>query len=165
MGHRRILYIGNIHTFRGFQLRWKAFQEAMKGVGVAAEPDLHLTEESLHSELWISKLREKLLQGAYTAILNVVDQNLPRVLYTVQAMNRSIPDDYSLISLENTGNALLPQLSRPTLLIRETGCRAAERMLWRIANPGQPCEHIHLQGTIFKEDMVRNLSLPNLYTI
>jgi LacI family transcriptional regulator len=157
MGHRRILYIGNIHTFRGFQLRWQAFQEAMKGIGVAAEPDLHLTEDSLHSELWISKLQEKLLQGAYTAILNVVEHNLPRVLYTVQAMNRSIPDDYSLISLENTGNPLFPQLSRPTLLIRETGSRAAERMLWRIANPEQPCEHIRLQGTFFKGDTVRNL--------
>ncbi|NHN31415.1 LacI family DNA-binding transcriptional regulator [Paenibacillus agricola] len=164
MGHRRILYIGNIHTYRGFQLRWQAFQDAMNGMGMSAEPELHLTEDDLDHELWISRLQEKLLHGNYTALLSAVENNLPRVLYTVQAMNRSIPDHYSLISLENSGkNPLFPQLSRPTLLIGETGSRAAERMLWRIANPNQPYEHIRLQGTFFKGDTVRSLS--NLPTI
>jgi LacI family transcriptional regulator len=155
MGHRRILYIGDIHSFRGFQLRWQAFQDAMKGIGMEADPELHLTGSSLDSELWISELQDKLRTGNFSAILCAVEHNLPRVLYAVQSINRSIPGDYSLISLENTENPLFPQLSRPILLVNETGRRAAERMLWRIANPEQPYEHIRLQGTFIKGDTVR----------
>jgi LacI family transcriptional regulator len=59
-----------------------------------------------------------------------------------------------LISLENGPNELLPGLTRPVLLIREAGVRAAERMLWRIANPVQPYEHTLLQGPFFRGETV-----------
>jgi LacI family transcriptional regulator len=36
----------------------------------------------------------------------------------------------------------------PLLAIRETGYRAADRMLWRIANPSLPYEHIRIQGEL-----------------
>jgi LacI family transcriptional regulator len=39
----------------------------------------------------------------------------------------------------------LPPIARPQLPILETGFRAADRMLWRIANPTRPFEHIRLQ--------------------
>ncbi|MBP1967604.1 hypothetical protein [Paenibacillus aceris] len=38
---------------------------------------------------------------------------------------------------------------RPQLAIRESGYRAADRMLWRIANPHLPYEHVRLQGDFF----------------
>lgn len=72
-------------------------------------------------------------------------------------LGKRIPHDYSLISLENTLNEWLPQLTRPLLPIREAGARAGERMLWRLANPHAPFEHTLLQGNFFEGETVRPL--------
>ncbi|MDF2961581.1 MAG: hypothetical protein K0S39_3316 [Paenibacillus sp.] len=146
MGHRRILFVGDIHSYRGFRLRWQAFQEAMGLLGMNADPGVHHTAAALSGEQWAAQLKEKLESGSYTAILCAVDHDLAKIVYAVQSLGRSIPEDYALIGLENMGNRQFPNAARPVLLVKEAGYRAAERLLWRLANPDQPFEHIRLQG-------------------
>ncbi|WP_409340759.1 LacI family DNA-binding transcriptional regulator [Paenibacillus sp. MBLB4367] len=157
MGHNRILYMGDIHKHRGFQLRWQAFQEAMHRLGAEAVPEDHITDRSASGDSWMSTLKEKLQRGRYTAILCAVQQDLPGIIYALQSVNLSIPEDISLISLEDMENRRFPQLSRPLLLMKEAGRRAAERLLWRIANPDEPFEHIRLQGSFYKGGTVRKI--------
>jgi LacI family transcriptional regulator len=158
MGHRRILYIGDIYKFRGFQLRWQAFEEAMKWHGSVMVPEEHLTSSYSHSELWMSELKEKLSQGHFTAILCAVDHDLAKIFYVVHSLQLSIPDDISLISLADMENPLFPQVTRPLLLVKEGGQRAAERLLWRIANPNLPYEHIRLQGGFYNGSTVKRIT-------
>jgi LacI family transcriptional regulator len=40
-------------------------------------------------------------------------------------------------------------------MIRESGIRAAERMLWRMANPHLPYEHTLLQGGFYEGSTVK----------
>jgi LacI family transcriptional regulator len=159
MGHRRILYVGDIHTYRGFQIRWQAFREAMRAVGADPDPAHHITRSSDQIDLWIPEFKDKLISGNFSAILCSVDQDLAKIFYAVHSLGRSIPGDYSLISLENMEHPLPPKLTRPTLLIKEAGSRAAERLLWRIANPDLPYEHLRLQGDFIAGDTVTRVTL------
>ncbi|GAA3399473.1 LacI family DNA-binding transcriptional regulator [Paenibacillus hodogayensis] len=149
-GHRRILYVGSIHDHRGLALRWHSFVNAMRETGqepVAAE---HVTGRFALRDLWLREIAEKLPAMGATAILCAVGDNLAWIYHACSSLGLRIPDDCSLISLEHEALETMPELSRPILLIRETGVRAAERMLWRLANPGLPFEHILLQGGFFK---------------
>lgn len=156
-GHRRILYIGDIHRFRGFALRWHAFAEAMSRFGVYVKPSEHLTRRSDIETLTIPELQAHLSRDDYTAVLCGVEQDLTKLYYSVEALGKSIPTDVSLISIETLNNPQYPMLTRPTLLVEEAGRRAAERMLWRIANPNHPYESVRLQGDFIEGDTVRRV--------
>jgi len=147
VGHRRILYIGNIEQHRGFRLRWQAFREAMAAHGLPAEPEQHLTAAGLTVEQYGAELRKLLLSAAPpTALLVGLEQDLAWVYETCRGAGLAIPALCSLIGLEHVPHPLLPDLTHPALLVKETGVRGADRMLWRIANPTLPYEHIRLQG-------------------
>ncbi|MFD0714383.1 LacI family DNA-binding transcriptional regulator [Paenibacillus sp. GCM10027626] len=155
MGHERILYIGDIYRHRGFRLRWQAFCEAMGRIGIVPQPEQHMTVYALPSEQWMSELQHKLIHGKYSAILCAVQQDLSAVMYALQKINLNIPEHISLVSVEDMENKRFPQLSRPLLLMQEAGRRAAERLLWRIANPHEPFEYTRLQGTFFPGSTVQ----------
>lgn len=144
-GHRRILYIGDIRMHRGFRLRWQAFQEAMASAGMSAEEKRHLTRIG-SKDTYTRMLAEILIREKPTAILAGIEHDLAWVYYGCSLLGRKIPDDYSLIGLEHSPHAHIPDLTRPTLPIKEVGVRGADRMLWRISNPNLPYEHIRLQG-------------------
>ncbi|MEF3313069.1 LacI family DNA-binding transcriptional regulator [Paenibacillus sp. GYB004] len=156
-GHRSILYIGNIHNQRGFRLRWQSFVDSMQEAGLDANPELHITKAISEKEAWVASVQDCLVSLRATAILNGVHNNLAWIYHACSTLGKRIPEDYSLISLQHERDEFLPQLSRPSLAIRETGVRGAERMLWRLANPNLPYEHIMLQGTFFEGDTVKPL--------
>jgi len=154
-GHRNILYIGNIHRHRGFGLRWQSFVDTMREAGLEAAPDRHITDAYPEKEAWIAQVQSKLSSLRATAIMSGVHHNLAWIYHACSTLGKQIPDDYSLISMQHEEDGFLPQLSRPILVIRETGIRGAERMLWRLANPNLPYEHTMLQGTFFAGETVK----------
>ncbi|MEF3305819.1 LacI family DNA-binding transcriptional regulator [Paenibacillus sp. GYB003] len=149
-GHSRILYIGGIHEYRGFRLRWHSFVNAMKEAGLEARPDEHVTETFASRKLWHRDVTEKLRANRSTAILSAVGDNLLQIYEACGSVGLRVPEQLSLVSLEHEANETVPELTRPLLLIRESGVRGAERMLWRLGNPNVPYEHILLQGSFFE---------------
>ncbi|RKN84305.1 LacI family DNA-binding transcriptional regulator [Paenibacillus ginsengarvi] len=151
-GHRRVLYVGELDTaIRGFVMRWDAFRMAMAEHGIEAREEEHLIHiRGLERDMKIQHLLDQVRERQATAVLCGVSYHLPWVYQACTMSGLRIPEDVSLISLEDTVNAYIPELSRPLLLIRESGARAAERMLWRIANPNAPYEHTMLQGDFYK---------------
>ncbi|MCL6459579.1 MAG: LacI family transcriptional regulator [Gorillibacterium sp.] len=145
-GHRHILYIGNIELHRGFRLRWQAFQQALNAAGLSVDTLQHLTQSGLTHEQYSEQLLEIMVQGHPTALLVGLEQDLAWVYHTCRSQKISIPEDCSLIGLEHVPHSFFADLTRPTLLVKETGIRGADRMLWRISNPNLPFEHIRLQG-------------------
>ncbi|MDF2924459.1 MAG: LacI family transcriptional regulator [Paenibacillaceae bacterium] len=154
-GHRNILYIGDITSARGFRLRWLAFCETMAEYGLAVDPVSHLTASFDGSEQWQQQFQHLLHRNKPTAILSAIEHNLPWVYYFCGQAGMRIPDDCSLVSLDIAESPPTPGLSYYRMPIRETGYRAADRMIWRIANPGLPYEHIRLQCRYIEGTSIR----------
>lgn len=148
-GHTRIMYVGGISTHRGFIRRWQAFMAAMKEAGLDATPDSHMITESIEKQHWSEAFVQKLLRDQPTAIINA-NSDIAWIYHACACIGKRIPNDISVIGFEHEQNAFVPELTRPYLLIREAGIRAAERMLWRIANPHLPYEHVLLQGGFYE---------------
>ncbi|WP_282942272.1 LacI family DNA-binding transcriptional regulator [Paenibacillus sp. RC67] len=159
-GHTRIMYIGNIGTHRGFILRWQSFVAATNVAGINVNQDDHMTGELSSQENGMALLMQKLQQYQPTAILSAVSHDLIWIYNACSQLGMRIPQDVSMINLAHAKNDFVPELSRPILMIKESGIRAAERMLWRLANPHLPYEHILLQGNFYEGSTVKAI-LPN----
>jgi LacI family transcriptional regulator len=155
-GHRQIMYVGDIHLQRGFILRWQAFQEAMKEIGVQVTEADQAVARRDSGEPWLDDFAAKYMRYKPTAVICGIDEEVAPVYYRLQAWTK-VPEGCSLVGFLNEPIDHLPLVDRPALLIRETGYRAADRMLWRIANPRQPYEHIRLKG-----DFVRGTTMEKL---
>ncbi|REK71219.1 LacI family DNA-binding transcriptional regulator [Paenibacillus paeoniae] len=151
-GHSRILYVGSIEPLRGFRLRWKAFVAAAERLGLSglADPGEHVTIEAEDRAVWMEKLREKLTSGQYTAVISAIPGMAEWVYVAAGFLNLGIPKHFSLVGMENEDNPYFPDMTRPYLLVREAGERAAELMLRRIANPLLPYEHVRLRGGFYQ---------------
>lgn len=149
-GHRRILYVGDIRGQRGYILRWQAFREAMEELvpGQEVLPVRHGTAARDGSLSWLDPICRLIAEERPTAILCGIDEETPHVFRALDSLGMQVPEQCSVMALANTQHPQLPLITRPMLLIRETGYRAADRMLWRIANPHLPYEHIRLRGEI-----------------
>lgn len=148
IGHSKIMYVGDTHHQRGFILRWQAFQHAMNEFNVHVDPAAHSTSERHLHPNWLEELQVKLTHYGPTAIICGVDGEVALVYQLCAKLQLRIPEDISVIGFLNEQPDALPLFTRPLLSIRETGYRAADRMLWRIANPSLPYEHIRIQGEL-----------------
>jgi LacI family transcriptional regulator len=147
-GHRDILYIGEISRLRGFRLRWSAFAAAADRLGLPnlANPAEHVTGSASDRSAWMEQLGSKLSSGRYTAIIAAIPGVAEWVYVASGFLKLSIPKDISLVGMENEAHPRYEGTSRPLLLVREAGERAAELMLRRIANPLLPYEQVRLRG-------------------
>jgi len=149
IGHHRIMYVGDTHSQRGYILRWQAFLHAMNEFHTEVDPIVHSTSERSTHPQWLEELSDRLVHYAPTAIICGVDGEVAAVYQLCTKLQLNIPQDISIIGIMNEQQEQLPLFTRPLLSIRETGYRAADRMLWRIANPTLPYEHIRIQGELF----------------
>lgn len=157
-GHRNITYVGDTTKTRGYKQRWLAFQEAMKQEGIDIQEDSHYIRITSDNAQWMEMFKNHLERHKPTALLcSSHETNLSWVFYACSDAGRQIPADISIIVLDNLRDSIIPDITRPVLLMLETGYRAADRMLWRMANTHLPFEHIRLQGTFFQGATVKNL--------
>jgi LacI family transcriptional regulator len=145
LGHRCIMYVGDTESQRGFVLRWQAFCEAMKEAGEPVNPKEHCILRHEGSE-WIKEFAVIYSTRRPTAVISGIDEEAVPVYESLRKQGISIPHQCSWAALLNEQRDDLPVCSRSLLLIKETGYRAADRMLWRIANPSMPYEHIRIRG-------------------
>lgn len=144
LGHERIMYVGDIRRQRGYILRWQAFSLAMEKHGLPVMPELHSTGP--RDGEWARQLKSRIAEHRPTAIVCGIDDEVAPVYALCGEIGLRVPEDISFVGIVNEQPDSLPPIARPLLPIRETGFRAADRMLWRIANPTRPFEHIRLQS-------------------
>ncbi|MDB5084624.1 MAG: hypothetical protein JWN30_1510 [Bacilli bacterium] len=157
-GHKKILYFGDTNKTRGYKLRWLSFLEAMNEEGIQVHVENHETHMPENQEQWVNTLKRYLERVNPTALLCATDTNLPWIFYACSELGYQIPYDISLIGLDHISSSFTPGITHPVLLMKETGHRAADRMLWRIANAHLPYEHIRLQGSFFAGETVKKLN-------
>lgn len=155
-GHRQIMYFGDTVKTRGYKQRWLAFREAMKREGIEVCEESHLIRWPLSGSIpsehveWAEQFRMSLERSQTTALICAPYGHLPWIFYACSEAGLRIPQDISVIMLDNCRESFMQDVTRPEFLEMETGFRAADRMLWRIANPHMPFEHIRLQGTFYE---------------
>ncbi|MEF3306475.1 LacI family DNA-binding transcriptional regulator [Paenibacillus sp. GYB003] len=145
LGHKRIMYVGDASGQRGFALRLHAFAEAMSEAGSPVNAKDHCTARD-DGGRWPDEFGRLYEATAPTAIVCGLDEEADALFDKLAEMKVDIPGRCSIVAFLNEPSAKRPACSRPQLLIRETGYRAADRMLWRLANPHMPYEHIRLRG-------------------
>ncbi|MBD2868914.1 LacI family DNA-binding transcriptional regulator [Paenibacillus arenilitoris] len=158
-GHRRLMYIGDIERTRGYRIRWSSFRSTLEEAGIAASLEGHLFETNGTREEWAARWQRLVEAHKPTAFVCTSQEALTRTYLACSMTGSGIPEHYSLVALEAEPalRGLLPDMTRPALPVQETGFRAAERMLWRIANPSAPYEHIVLQGDLIHGTTVRSI--------
>lgn len=159
-GHTHIVYYGEAGRTRGYKQRWLAFVEAMKQEGLPVREEDHLIDMPLNQTEWLHTFKRQMEQLKPTALLCATEMNLAWIFYALSEMGYHIPQDVSLISLDHIYSSFIPNITHPVLLMKETGYRAADRMLWRLANAHLPHEHIRLQGPFFEGETVKKLAPP-----
>lgn len=144
-GHRRIMYVGDIRSQRGYVHRWQAFEEIMSELGMPP--------------LWssCSDLNINYMKYTPTAIVVGIDEDCEIVYRELERLGLCIPEDCSFVGLLNEQPLTLPTISRPLLLIKETGYHAADRILWRIAHPNLSFAHTRITGGFHIGDSVAKL--------
>ncbi|WP_127579895.1 LacI family DNA-binding transcriptional regulator [Paenibacillus koleovorans] len=157
IGHRRILYTGDTYGQRGFILRWQAFQQAMREFGIAVDTQGHSISRRETGGLWLDELNGLIRANRPTAILCGISNEVEPVFRLLGSLGLRVPKDVSFVGMPNEQPGGLPLLTRPLLSIRETGYRAADRMLWRLANPTLPFEHTRIQGDFYIGETTRGL--------
>ncbi|WP_020617366.1 LacI family DNA-binding transcriptional regulator [Paenibacillus daejeonensis] len=152
-GHTRIMYVGDRDSQRGYVRRWQAFQEMMGAHGLTCA-----SGDQLAGNWDEVALLEKLETLRPTALIAGIDEEVGRLLRSLEVLDYRLPEQLSVIGLTNGSVAACPLLSRPELLIRETGYKAADRLLRRIANPSEPWEHIRIAGPFHEGGTVQRPS-------
>ncbi|WJH35293.1 substrate-binding domain-containing protein [Paenibacillus sp. CC-CFT747] len=148
-GHRRILFVGDTRTQRGFRLRWQAFLDACQRLGLPMSPDEHVTGPPGTGTDWLNSLTTKLAEGGYTAVLCALNRDVTWAAVALERAGLTVPGHVSLIGTDHEAHPAYPGLTRPVLLVREAAERAAELMLRRIGSPLLPFEHVRLRGGAF----------------
>lgn len=157
LGHSRIMYVGDIASQRGFIRRWQAFQEMMGEHGLACDRESQLVGD------WDAEaLRIKLEAVRPTAIIAGIDEDIEKLFDSLAMLGRPVPEQLSVIGLANGPVPAVPALSRPELLIRETGYKAADKLLWRLANQSEPWEHIRIAGSFHEGATVQRVGVDGL---
>jgi LacI family transcriptional regulator len=79
-----------------------------------------------------------------------IDEDIEKLFGALSELEYRVPEQLSVIGLANGPVPAVPELSRPLLLIGETGYRAADKLLWRLANGSEPWEHIRIAGPFYE---------------
>lgn len=165
MGHRELVYVGDVQSFRGMRYRWQAFASDIRRLMPSALPEELLVARPPEEEdssrgrtSRLERLEEKLKQLSPTACICAMEPDLKDVETVCARLGLGIPEDLSVVVLTPSPFIRHTEWTHPVLHIEETGERAAERILWRIANPGSPAEEVRIKGDMFPGKSVRRIA-------
>ncbi|HBP29396.1 MAG TPA: LacI family transcriptional regulator [Advenella kashmirensis] len=143
LGHRRIALITGGPGTRVARDRIRALEETLKSAGIEPDPNLFCLD-SFSAEYGLSQTQRLMnMKEPPTALLSMGVRLLPGVLEALQLLGKSIPDDLSLISSNDTDIAriMTPQITAVRYDALALGRIAAESLMDQIenrANADQP---------------------------
>ncbi|MGC9522848.1 MAG: LacI family DNA-binding transcriptional regulator [Anaerolineae bacterium] len=145
LGHRRVGYLGLGNRQRSNRLRLAGYRDAMRQVGIEAEPRWALVvPETEIGELSDSAVGEKmlpaLLEVGLTAVFCYNDRTAAGALLACRAQGVAVPDDVSIVGFDDIELArwLSPTLTTVRQPREAMGRAAMEMMLALLA--GEPVE-------------------------
>jgi DNA-binding LacI/PurR family transcriptional regulator len=158
MGHRKIAFVArNIdREFDWFGIRLKIYQEKMESLGEWDEGLVVVKENAAQST---RALLEK--HPETTAIFAIHDENAVQVLITLNELGYRVPEDISVIGLDNSATPPkgYPSLTTVGFSHEEVGRLAAAFLLKQIDNPELSYGKLFVQSRLIERgstDLPRN---------
>ncbi len=153
-GHRRISCMVNAAKTVTGRKRLRGYLRALREMGM--EPDLSLVVES---EYYISSAYEaatEVVASDATAVFASSDNITLGLLKRLHEMGKHVPDDYSLVSYDNSAADALfePSLTSIEQNVGELSHHAVGLMMRRLANPSSdPVERVLKPHLVIKESV------------
>lgn len=146
-GHRDICYVDTGSAALSFLERYEGYRRAMDRAGFAARK-----HSVSGGDEGIPKLFGELADDFPTAFVCGNDEAAIGLLLALEARGCRIPEDISVCGFDNLNEAVVAGLTTVNVPKYELGCRTAEEILWRIANPNRPCEMVRIESApIFRK--------------
>jgi LacI family transcriptional regulator len=147
LGHRRIAHLGGPQTLSTGSERYAGFVDAMRAVGLEADPDLVLFGDALREHEGARLCAELLARGeAFTAIVAANDLMALGCYDVVAERGLSCPGDLSVVGFNDMPFAarFSPPLTTVHVPQYRMGVAAAELLLERIGHPAAPSREVLL---------------------
>lgn len=146
LGHRRIAFLGHLHSIAGCRERLDGYMRAFGEVGAAA--DAELVVEDLIDMDAVRDTVHRLLDLAQppSAIMTINDEYAIAVLQALAERGRRVPDDIALVGYDDIPVAawLTSPLTTVAQAKEEQGRLAANLLIDQIENPAVPAQRIML---------------------
>ncbi|WP_059105590.1 LacI family DNA-binding transcriptional regulator [Shouchella shacheensis] len=159
LGHRRLVFVGDIHHSPSFYERWQGFRQAMEKSDPTFDSKKSLVQITYDNrfkttfkeevEEWL-RLQEELPTGFVCAN----DQIASSLMDFLQKRGILVPEDCSVTGFDNLGHDLEPSLSSVQVLKEVFGKRAVDKLMWRLEHEDFPPEKVLISGEMIIRDSV-----------
>lgn len=161
LGHRRIAFIGGNLEFVVTIDRLKGYEEALSDYGISIDDNLIANHHSIEEKTEDIIQRFMSMQEPPTAIVTQDDLIAYKILSHLEALNISVPDDVSIVSINNH---TLSEHSRPPLTsvdigIVQLGCEAASCLIEKIEHPETPPKRITIPTNLIIRESSKTIAL------
>ncbi|RJE88832.1 LacI family transcriptional regulator [Paenibacillus sp. 1011MAR3C5] len=155
MGHRRMMFIGNVSYSRSFLDRFLGFRSALEErlpeARKLAKDDLLLSPDGLEQAEHMASVKRWAIecmnrQALPTALVCANDLIAIGTIRALEELGLSVPEQISVTGYDNIEDAyrIDPPLTTAHVPKEALGKKAVERLLGRIANKNEPLEKIML---------------------
>lgn len=160
IGHRDLLFAGNIRFSRSFYDRWNGFRNALEEQGVALRND-HLTNlEGITDfagqfKAWASRCME---DGTLPSALVCANDSIAiEAIEAFKELELDVPEEISISGFDNIEDA---HRSRPPLTTvhvpkEALGRKAVDRLIERVETPREPLEKLLIAGELVYRESTR----------
>lgn len=141
-GHTRIGMIRAYTDSYMQQLRIRGYREALQKAGLPVDEELiqsgKTEKHAGFSEEHGYEAMQRLLQIAppVTAVFASSDVQAIGAWLAIREAGRRVPEDVALVGYDDIKTSTYVGLSSVAQNMEDVGCKAAERLLWRLDNPG-----------------------------
>lgn len=158
LGHRRIAFVGGNDETSNGRLRHASFVESLLALNIPYDPELVVPGDGRKRTGLDSVQKLMAMPEPPTAIVSFNDSVAFGVMHGLQKLGKIPGKDVSVVGCDDVGDAALwvPPLTTIHNQHIEMGRLAAEMMLRRIQDPGQPPRRITLEPRL----VVRETSAP-----
>lgn len=152
-GHTKIAVCGGSGVSRNMPEKLQAFKDCMAANKIAINYNLvNPTNPEANTRSFVNNLFDT--GEEFTAFFGLRDQLALAFIEEANKRGYKIPDDYSVVGMDGTGEALIskPQLTSVTIPFAEIGRVAAETMFELIDNPSRVCIRKYLKYDIARRE-------------
>lgn len=152
-GHRRIAYVGNLHSTSSIQDRFLGYYKSLLEHRLTLLPDLIVNDRDERGSFVDMELPEQLP----TAFVCNCDQVAHLLVQKLSSMGIRIPEDCSVTGFDNDIYATLcdPKLTTVEVDMEQMARVAVQSILKKIDNPNRRFGRVQVQGNIIYRDSVR----------
>lgn len=156
-GHRRIAFVGSIHTTSSILDRYVGYYKALVEAGLEVRPDWVIPDRDAQGTIYSTF---DLPQDMPTAFVCNCDETAYRFLQTLNARGYRVPEDISLVSFDNY---IFSSISNPPITTMAVNMRgmaelAVSCIMKKVANPGRMLGRRMIDGYIIQRESVRRLN-------